>query len=201
MRALRACVQPCCSHASQEGYSMKRRLFMGAILGVSLISPLTTHAHGPTPQKVDESVTVSAPPDKVWAIVKDFGGVGKWDSQFTAVTFKNDKDQGQERTLTLKSGKKIVEGLDFIDENAKQIGWRRVDDDVTALPVSSYNVKLTVTPDGNGSKITWDGRFYRGDTGNEPPDNLNDAAAVSAMTSMIKAGLGNLKDYISKNVK
>ncbi|ABI61241.1 SRPBCC family protein [Granulibacter bethesdensis] len=180
---------------------MKRRLFMGAILGVSLISPLTAHAHGPTPQKVDESVTVSAPPDKVWAIVKDFGGVGKWDSQFTAVTFKNDKDQGQERTLTLKSGKKIVEGLDFIDENAKQIGWRRVDDDVTALPVSSYNVKLTVTPDGSGSKITWDGRFYRGDTGNEPPDNLNDAAAVSAMTTMIKTGLGNLKDYIGKNVK
>ena len=28
-------------------------------------------AHGPSPQKVEKSITINASPDKVWAIVKD----------------------------------------------------------------------------------------------------------------------------------
>ncbi len=38
--------------------------------------------------------------------------------------------------------------------------YRMSDPDLTALPVSSYSATLTVTPDGDGSKVEWMGRFY-----------------------------------------
>jgi mxaD protein len=46
---------------------------------------------------------------------------------------------------------------------------------------------------GEGSEVEWLGRFYRADTNNEPPENLNDAAAVKAMQEFMKAGLEGLK--------
>ena len=43
-------------------------------LGLTLIN-LTAHAHGPTPQKAKESITLHAPADKVWAAVKQFDAI------------------------------------------------------------------------------------------------------------------------------
>jgi mxaD protein len=39
-------------------------------------------------------------------------------------------------------------------------------------------------------------RFYRGDTGNSPPENLNDEAAVNAMNQFFKNGLAGLKQKL-----
>jgi mxaD protein len=36
-----------------------------ALLAACLAAPLPALAHGPTPQKVDESVEIAAPPEKV----------------------------------------------------------------------------------------------------------------------------------------
>ncbi|MDD2739535.1 MAG: SRPBCC family protein, partial [Methylomonas lenta] len=40
-------------------------------------------------------------------------------------------------------------------------------------------------------------RFYRGDTGNTPPENLNDEAAVKAMTQFINNALNGLKSKVT----
>ena len=102
--------------------------------------------------------------------------------------------QGKLRVLTLKSGAKIVDGLTEYDAAKMTYSYRRVDDDVKALPVSSYTATITVEPGANGeSKVEWIGRYYRGDTGNEPPEELNDEAAEKAMTEFFLTGLQNLK--------
>ena len=50
----------------------------------SLVVALTTtfshaaDAHGPTRQKVEESIVINAPAAKVWAMVGDFNGLPKW---------------------------------------------------------------------------------------------------------------------------
>ena len=44
-----------------------------------------------------------------------------------------------------------------------------------------------------GSEVTWTSRFYRADTINFPPENLNDEAAVKAMTEFMQGGLQGLK--------
>ena len=51
----------------------KLMLFITAIL-----FSVSVFAHGPTPQKVQESVTVNVSIDKAWALVKDFGAINKW---------------------------------------------------------------------------------------------------------------------------
>ena len=52
---------------------MKKILALLA-LSVSLV-PFTAAAHGPSPQKVEKSITIKAAPAKVWALVKDFGNI------------------------------------------------------------------------------------------------------------------------------
>ena len=53
--------------------------------------------------------------------------------------------------------------------------------------------KMTVMPrDGGGSTVEWSGAFDRGDPGNDPPAELNDAAAVAAVTGIYEAGMGAL---------
>jgi mxaD protein len=59
--------------------------------------------------------------------------------------------------------------------------------------VSFYSATLTVKPAGSGSEVEWIGRFYRGDTSNFPPENLNDEAATKAMTALFREGLDGLK--------
>ena len=41
--------------------------------------------------------------------------------------------------------------------------------------------------------VSWVGRLYRADTGNEPAPDKNDAAAIKAMKSFIDEGLQGLK--------
>jgi mxaD protein len=72
--------------------------------------------------------------------------------------------------------------------------YRRVDENFLALPVSSYTATISVEPAKDGkTTVEWIGHFYRGDTGNEPPPNLNDGAAEKAMTTFFVADLNNLK--------
>ncbi len=40
--------------------------------------------------------------------------------------------------------------------------------------------------------IEWKGAFYRGYPNNDPPENLNDEAAIAAVTAVYKAGLDAL---------
>ena len=44
-----------------------------SLVGLMLCATtLIAYAHGPTPQKVEEKIEIAAPPEKVWAIVKEF---------------------------------------------------------------------------------------------------------------------------------
>jgi mxaD protein len=150
-------------------------------------------AHGPTPQKVDQTVTIRASPDAVWKVVGPFGGIGGWHPDVVKVEATGGNAEGGVRKVTLKAGGTLVEGLDEWKADARTYSYRMSDPDLKALPVSSYSATLTVTPDGDGSKVEWMGRFYRGDTGNEPPEELSDAAGKAAMNRYFADGLKGLK--------
>ena len=153
----------------------------------------TALAHGPTPQKIAQTVTIKASPDAVWKVVGDFGGIGSWHPDVAKAEATGGNAEGATRKVTLKSGGTLVEGLDEWKGPERTYSYRMSDPDLTALPVSSYSATLTVTPDGDGSKVEWMGRFYRGDTGNEPPDNLSDEAGREAMNRYFADGLKGLK--------
>lgn len=170
-----------------------------SLLGASLTVPLALAAsmalaHGPTPQKVTQSITIKASPDAVWKIAGDFGSIGKWHPDVAKATSTGGNQEGGSRTLTLKNGGTLVDGLDEWKDKEHTYSYRSSGDpDLKALPVSSYSATFTVSPEGDGSKVEWLSRFYRGDTGNEPPDNLSDEAGREAMNRFFADGLKGLK--------
>ena len=65
--------------------------------------------------------------------------------------------------------------------------------DVKVLPVNNYSSTLSVEGEGGKSVVRWKGAFYRGFTNNDPPPELNDEAAVKAVTGVYDAGLAAIK--------
>ena len=162
-------------------------LVAGAALGGS------ARAHGPTPQKVNQTVTIRAAPDAVWKALAPFGGIGSWHPDVAAVEASGGDAAGGVRRVTLRTGGTLVESLDEWNSQGRTYAYRMSDPDLKALPVSSYSATITVTPEGDGSRVAWMGRFYRGDTGNEPPEELSDAAGKAAMDRYFADGLRGLK--------
>ncbi|MFZ2451027.1 MAG: SRPBCC family protein [Methylovulum miyakonense] len=165
-----------------------------------LMFPVLALAHGPTPQKAKESVTVDAPVATVWEAVKSFDGIANWHPYVKHSTGDGKHESGGTRTITLQNGGQLVEELDFYSDKDHEYSYRLKTENVQAFPASSYSVTLQVSPgsDASHSTVVLKSRFYRGDTGNTPPENLNDEAAVKAMNSFFKNGLAGLKTQVEK---
>lgn len=158
---------------------------------------LHAYAHGPTRQKVDESITVDAPAAKVWALVGDFNGMHKWVPPVESSTATNGNTVGSERTLTIKGGDQLNESLDAYDATAMSLRYRMKAPNLKVLPVNNYSSSISVMADGpSRSKVNWKGAFYRGYMNNEPPPELNDDAAVKAVSGLYQASLANLKKVV-----
>ena len=165
-----------------------------------LLFPAVSHAHGPTPQKANESITINAPVDEVWNAIKQFDGIADWHPDVKASSGDGKNASDGSRTITLKNDGQLVDSLDYYSDKDHEYNYRLKVENVTAFPVSSYttNLKVTAGNDANSSVVSLKSRFYRGDTGNTPPDNLNDAAAVSAMKAFFSNGLLGLKQKLEK---
>ena len=162
-----------------------------ALLAIAML-PLTAFAHGPSPQKVEKTVTIKAEPAKVWALVKDFGNMQKW---HPAVASDKMEKKGADtfRLLTLKGGGTIYEKLRSIDDTSMQLKYEIVEG---VLPVADYYSVITVAagPGAGESTVTWLGRFYRIYKLNPPiPPGQDDETAIKAITGVYDAGLANLK--------
>jgi len=167
-----------------------------AVLGV-LACVATAAAHGPTRQKVRESIEINAPPAKVWAVIGTFQ-----DMSWLPPVSKTEGDKGNEigatRRLTLATGATVDEELYKFDAEKMTYSYRITAVDVKVLPVTNYSSTLTVSPsaDGKGSLVEWAGAFYRGYPLNDPPPELSDEAAVKAVGGLYQAALEALKKKI-----
>lgn len=159
------------------------------LLAASLFNS-SAWAHGPTPQKTDESMQVSASPETVWQKVSKPCALAQWHPQVAACEAINDKQQ----KLTLKNGKQLLQEIDEVSVAEMTIAYRLSGDiDLEALPVSSLNGKIKVSANGSEAKVTWTARYYRAFTGNEPPAGQDDESAKAAVDDFVKAGLQGLK--------
>jgi carbon monoxide dehydrogenase subunit G len=179
--------RPCCVNRWS-------RLVAASLLLLAAMATGTAHAHGPTRQKVIEKISIAAPPDVVWAKIKNFDGLKDWHPAVAASPADKGNTEGSVRQVSLKGGGAIVETLEGYDDAKMKYNYRAKDGG--ALPVSNYTSTITVTPEGAGSLVEWRGAFYRGHPGNEPPPELNDEAAVKAVTGVYQSGLANLKKLI-----
>jgi mxaD protein len=170
-------------------------------IAVFALSLSPTWAHGPTPQKAEEAATIAASPEVVWKIAGDFAGIGAWHPLVQSVETAGANTPGSERTLILAKGK-ISDGLDDYDATKHIYGYRLAKENVEAFPVSFYTATFAVEDAGGGtSRVIWNARFYRGDTGNFPSDELGDDAAIAAMTEFFRRGLEGLKAKVEGKVE
>ncbi|HWK34157.1 MAG TPA: SRPBCC family protein, partial [Hyphomicrobium sp.] len=97
------------------------------------------------------------------------------------------------RTLTLTSGGTIDEKLLQNDSTKMLYKYEISKVDPKVLPVNNYSSTLSVKDDGGKSVVEWKGAFYRGYMNNDPPPELNDEAAIKAVSGVYRAGLDALK--------
>lgn len=165
---------------------------LASFLALACLMPLAASAHGPTRQKVTETVEINAPADKVWAVVGNFQDMS-WHPAFVKTEGTGGNDVGATRTLTLEGGGQIFEKLTKYNAEGKTLGYEITEVDVKVVPVTNYSAHITVTPDGDKSKVEWKSAFYRGYVNNDPPPELSDEAAVKAITGVFQSGLAALK--------
>lgn len=163
-----------------------------ALVAAALIA-LPASAHGPTRKKITETVEIDAPADVVWKRIGDFQDMS-WHPAVKSQTGEGGNAIDATRVLDLGGGATISEVLYKYSAEKMSYSYRITDVKVEVLPVTNYSSHLTVKPLGDGkSQVEWRGAFYRGYPNNDPPENLNDAAAIKAVTAVYRAGLDHLK--------
>lgn len=171
---------------------MKKILAIIALgLSAGLVS-FTAAAHGPSPLKVDKSITIKADPAKVWAQVKDFGGIHKWHPGVASTKLEK-KGEDTYRTLTLKDGGTVHEKLRSADDADMKIKYEIV---TSSLPLTDYNAFMVVSKGAKPgeTEVRWVGRFYRLYKLNPPiPPGQDDETALKTIEGIFDAGLAGLQ--------
>ena len=170
------------------------RTFLLFITAVALSNAAL--AHGPSRQKVTETITVNAPAEKVWSLVADFCSIKTWHPGVVACTGEGGNEPGATRVITVGSadGPQIHEELLKFDADKMSYKYKITKTVMEVLPVTTYSSFLTVKDNGDGSTtVEWRGGFYRGYPNNNPPPEQNDEAAVKAVTGTYTAGLAEIK--------
>jgi len=161
-------------------------------------------AHGPVRGKLTLTLLIDAPADKVWDKISDYGDMS-WLPAIASSSADNGNNKGSVRVLTLKSGGTITEELKAYKADkmsykykitdmstVKTIQHAGQDEDVPVLPVENYQATITVKEKGRKSVVTWVATYYRGYVNNNPPEELNEAAADAAVTAVLTEGLVDL---------
>lgn len=169
---------------------------LSALLLVVVAAPVA--AHGPTPHKAEETVQIKRAPADVWKRIGDFDSLSTWNPAVKESTVSKGNEPGSERKVVLANGGELVDNLDSWDATAMTYTYRLYQENVEAFAVSYYTAELTVAPSEAGSEVKWTARYYRGDTHNDPPENLNDEAAAKAIHDYYRAGLDALKRELEK---
>lgn len=174
--------------------------FLTVFITAAMLLPLSVSAaNAPSQQKVIREVIIKAAPAKVWAMVKDFGGIYKWHPAVESTTTETKADEtGTEllhRTLTLKGGGTILEKQTINADEEMKLEYRIVDG---VLPVSGYRAIMQVKagPGTDESTLTWTGRFYNKANKVDAPVGEDNATAVKAVEGVYDSGLENLKKVL-----
>jgi len=183
--------------------------FLVLIVAALVALPMISSAHGPSRQQVKEKITINASPEKVWAMVKDFGGLHNWHPAVASTELTGDT-----RVLTLASegNPTITEQLISANDEkmmltykitgmsvVKTITFNSKDTPYFTLPVATYKSWITVKAVDGGSEVQWKSKFYRSFMDNPPvPEGQSDKDAVNSIKGVITAGLENLKVVMEK---
>lgn len=120
------------------------------------------------------SMTSKLTPANLWKKVGGFCGIAGWHPVVEKCDLSAD---GKQRTLALKGGGTIVEGLEALSDSKMSYTYTIHSG---PLPVANYHSTISVTPDADGSKIVWVGEY--------DAKGASDADAKKAIDGIYEAG-------------
>ncbi len=123
--------------------------------------------------------------DALWALIGDFGDVGKWSGRPPEACIQDGEGIGALRTLTLADGGQIVDRLDA--QGPYFYSYSIV---TSPLPVKAYTATMAVAAIDDGTcELTW-----RGDV---EPDGVSDAEAVALFEGFYRYGIALMEKRIA----
>ncbi len=192
-----------------EGQLIMKKIILSISVLLFFFSSLVC-AHGPVRQKAEEKITINAPAEKVWAIIKDFGDMS-WHPEIFNTTVTGGNTKGATRVLTLKDGGTITEELKKYDDkkmsyaykitemsSSKTISHAGAEEKIPALPVNDYAASIELASKGGATEVSWKAGYYRAYMNNNPPEEMNEETANAAVKSVLETGLINLKKLAEK---
>lgn len=130
--------------------------------------------------KVTDRIAASA--DRVWDLVCDFGGIGRWAAAVESVTVAGE-GIGAVRTIGLPGGVKLQERLEASDDRTRTLSYSIVGSH--PLPFDDYLATIRLAEDGDGCQIDWSSTF-------EPRAGAESPAA-GMVEGIYRGGIAGLK--------
>jgi hypothetical protein len=130
---------------------------------------------------VTDRIDLTAEPDKVWALIGDFGG--SWHPLIAHIKLIGG-GIGQLRVIETIDGKQIIERLDAIDNSARFYRYTGI----SGIPASEYTAKLEVRPKGAGSSVEWSAQYL--------PKGQGDVVVRTIISTLFRTALESLKSRL-----
>lgn len=128
-------------------------------------------------------VNISAPADKVWQTLRDFGGMDKWAPGVASLALKG-SGVGAVRTITFQNGSRVVERLESLNEAGRTLSYTILE---STLPVEGYVASLTVRDLGPaGSEVEWYSTFGARSAADQDASRMLEVGYRRALSSLQK---------------
>ncbi len=141
--------------------------------------------------EVTQSITTTASPKTVWALIGAFDGISGWLPPVASSPADHGNTVGSVRTLTLKAPGNPTVKEKLTARKGHMYSYAILAVDPKVLPVTGYTSTITVAKSGSGSTVTWHSDFT-------PAGGADEATAEKAVSGLYQAGLTNIKALAEK---
>jgi carbon monoxide dehydrogenase subunit G len=129
--------------------------------------------------KVSERIEASA--DRVWGLLRDFGGIHRYAAGIETCTVEGE-GVGAVRTLGLPGGAELQERLEALDDASRRLRYAIV---AGPIPLSNYLATVEVRDEGEGCRVDWSSTFE--------PKGISEDQARGMVEGIYKGGIAGLR--------
>jgi uncharacterized protein YndB with AHSA1/START domain len=131
--------------------------------------------------RIEQTITIDAPPDEVWRVAGDPGAIADWVPALAGATY-----DGNERTCTTGEGGTIRERIVEHSDDERFYVYEVME---APLPVSGYRSTFAVEGHGGHSHVVWSADF-------EVRDGAAEEDVAAALEQLYQQGLAGLRDQV-----
>jgi len=124
-------------------------------------------------------IDIPATADQVWQLIGGFNSLPDW---LPFIPKSELSEGGRVRSLQTADGAVVVERLEAFDNAGKTYSYSILQ---APFPATDYLATISVEAQGQGSRVTWSGRFS--------PVGVSDEEVVALFTGIYQGGLEALR--------